>query len=218
MPYKAVIFDLDGTLLDSLHDLAHSGNRVLTEMEMPEHPLDAYRIFVGDGMQTLITRILPEDKRNPAIIEKAVDLFRKDYANNWKVHTAMYDGIEAMLTHIEDNDFPKSILSNKPEEFTRLCVEELLPAWKFWSILGQRSDVPKKPDPARAFEIAEKLGLDPVTILFVGDTAVDMQTAANAGMDGVGVLWGFRTAEELQAHGAQFLIDHPGELLEILGM
>lgn len=216
MRYKGLIFDLDGTLLDSLTDLALSANRVLVTMGFPTHPLDAYRIFVGDGMQTLITRILPERQRTLPVINEAIKLFRDDYSHNWKVNTDTYDGIEEMLSELAEMGCLFSILSNKPDEFTRLCVEQLLPQWKFSPTFGQRPDVPKKPDPHAAHEIVKILNLDPTQILFVGDTSVDMQTAANAGMDAAGVLWGFRTADELQQSGARYLIGHPSELPAIV--
>ncbi len=105
-----------------------------------------------------------------------------------------------------------SVLSNKPDEFTQLCVDHLLPHWNFWPILGHRPNILKKPNPHAALDIARMLNLKPSQILFVGDTSVDMQTAANAGMDAVGVLWGFRSAEELRVNGARYLIHHPSEL------
>ncbi len=216
MRYKALIFDLDGTLLDSLKDLAGSANRVLTTMGFPTHPLSAYRTFIGDGMKTLVTRILPEKQREASVIREAIEHFRDDYSRNWQVNTAMYDGIEEMLNKLDNMGLPMSVLSNKPDEFTRLCVNQLLPQWKLWPVLGHRPDVPKKPDPEAALKIAGMLNLEPSHILFVGDTSIDMQTAANAGMDAVGVLWGFRTADELRDSGALYLIQHPSELPAIV--
>ena len=122
MRYKALIFDLDGTLLDTLKDLAGAGNRVLAAMGLPTHSVAAYRIFVGDGMQTLLTRILPENKRTRAVIEEAIDRFREDYSLNWQVDTASYDGIEEMLDKLVSMGCLMSILSNKPDEFTGVCV------------------------------------------------------------------------------------------------
>ena len=216
MVYKALIFDLDGTLLDTLEDIAAAANRVLETMNMPTHPVKDYRLFVGNGMESLLTKILPEQQRTPPTITKAVSRFQEDYSKNWYVKTSMYDGIAEMLNTVEAEGYPSSILSNKPEEFTRPCVEQLLPNWRFSHIFGQRQDVPKKPDPQAALEIARKLNLEPSDILFVGDSSVDMKTATNAGMDAVGVLWGFRSAEELRESGARYLIGHPRELLAIL--
>ena len=216
MDYKAVIFDLDGTLLNTLEDIAAAANRVLETMNMPTHPLEAYRLFVGNGMKTILTRILPEQQQKPSIIAEAVKCFQEDYSQHWNVKTSVYDGIEKMLDTLTEEGYPISILSNKPDNFTHQCVEQLLPKWTFWPLFGQRPDVPRKPDPQAALEITEKLNLKPSEILFVGDSSVDMKTASNAGLDGAGVLWGFRSEEELRNSGADYIIAHPRELITIL--
>ncbi len=219
MRYKAVIFDLDGTLLDSLVDLASSGNRVLKQLSLDAHPTDAYRYFVGDGMATLVERILPEHFKTPDSIAKTVELFKEDYAQNWDVETVMYPGVVEMLDELTLMDVKLCILSNKPDRFTTACVDRLLPKWQFHPVHGQRDHVPKKPDPAGALEIIALLATEAMEasdILYVGDTAVDMQTAADAHLDSVGVLWGFRDAEELQQNGAKFLVSHPREIVEII--
>ena len=216
MRYQAVIFDLDGTLIDSLTDLAEAGNRVLAEMKMDVHPLAAYRIFVGDGLETLIQRILPKESRTESTIAEAIQRFRIDYGNNWHINTTLYPGIPDLLNQLTDAGLSMSILSNKPHVFTGLCVEHFLSNWHFEQILGHRPEVPKKPDGSGAVEIAKTLQLSPSQILFIGDSAVDMQTAANAGMDGAGVLWGFRGADELRQNGATYLASTPSELGQIL--
>jgi len=214
--YKAVLFDLDGTLLDTLEDLAAAGNRVLGDMGLPEHPVDAYRYFVGDGINVLAERILPAPLRSPETIAAAVAAFQAVYARNWNDRSAPYEGVPAMLDQLIAAGLRLCILSNKPDAFTRLCVEQLLPHWSFDPLLGQRPGVAKKPDPAGALEVAARLGLAPAEILYVGDTAVDMRTGVAAGMDAVGVLWGFRGAEELRQAGAWRLISRPDELLPLL--
>jgi len=214
--YKAVLFDLDGTLLDTLEDLATAANRVLAARGLPVHPMDAYRYFVGDGVQTLVERILPAAFRSPTVIADAVIAFQKEYVKNWRDRTHPYPGIPQMLDRLTAEGLRLSVLSNKPDTFTRLCVHQLLPQWTFDPLLGQRPGVPKKPNPAAALEIASLMGLTPLEIVYVGDTAVDMRTATAAGMDAVGVLWGFRTADELQTAGARYLITQPEELLSIL--
>lgn len=216
MRYRAVLFDLDGTLLDTLDDLATAANRMLAARALPEHPVDAYRYFVGDGVRTLVERILPADQRSPLLVEEAVAMFQQEYLKNWHDRTVPYPGIAPMLDRLTADGLRLSILSNKPDAFTRLCVQRLLPHWTFDPLLGQRPGVAKKPDPAAALEIAALLGLPPTAILYVGDTAIDMQTARAAGMDAVGVLWGFRTAAELRGAGAHHLIAHPGQLLPLL--
>ncbi len=218
MRYKAVLFDLDGTLLDTLQDLAAAGNRVLGGQGMPEHPVDAYRYFVGDGINVLAERILPTALRSPETIAATAAAFQAEYANNWNDRSAPYAGIPAMLDQLIAAGLRLCILSNKPDAFTRLCVEQLLPHWSFDPLLGQRPGVPKKPDPAGALEVAARLGLAPAEILYVGDTAVDMRTGVAAGMDAVGVLWGFRGADELRQAGAWRLISRPDELLPLLSI
>jgi phosphoglycolate phosphatase len=216
MRYQAVIFDLDGTLLDSLEDLAAAANRVLAARGVPVHPVDAFRTFVGDGLHTLVERMLPAHLRATATLAEAVDAFQQAYAQNWHERTAPYPGIGALLDRLTAEGVRMSILSNKPDAFTRLCVHRLLPHWHFDPLLGQRPGVPKKPDPTAALEIAHLLGLGPAAILYVGDSAVDMHTARAAGMDAVGVLWGFRDVHELRQAGAHYLISRPEELLPIV--
>ena len=214
--YSAVLFDLDGTLLDTLVDLATAANRALAALELPVHPVDSYRYFVGDGLHVLMERILPPGQVSVARTTELTKIFQQEYARNWNDQTKPYPGVPAMLDALSGLGMPMSILSNKPEDFTRLCVEQLLPRWTFSPLYGQRPGVPKKPDPAAAHAIARFLQLPPATVLYVGDTAVDMQTAKAAGMDAVGVLWGFRTPDELKQAGARYLIAQPDELMQII--
>ena len=216
MRYKAILFDLDGTLLDTLEDLATAANRALGTLGLPAHPTDAYRVFVGDGLRTLAERILPGDERSAAQVDALVAAFEREYSRTWNERTAPYAGVPEMLDRLTGGGYRLSVLSNKPDAFTRLCVEQLLPHWTFAPLYGQRPGVPKKPDPAAALAIAAELGLDPAEVLYLGDTATDMHTARAAGMVAVGVLWGFRTADELRAAGARHLITHPGELAPLL--
>jgi len=215
MEYRAVIFDLDGTLLDTLDDLADSGNRILADAGLPGHSREAYRYFVGDGLQTLVRRILPQDRRDDENIMRFKEAFRDDYGRNWKVKTKVYDGVDAMLTRLQNQGVVLSILSNKPHDFTRMCVREFLGAWKFDVVSGLRPDMPKKPDPAGALEIAGILGFEPSEIVFLGDTATDMKTARSSGMFAAGALWGFRTPVELLESGAGKLLGRPEELLDL---
>ena len=216
MRYKAILFDLDGTLLDTLEDLATAANRALGTLGLPAHPTDAYRVFVGDGLRTLAERILPGEQRSAAQVDELVAAFEREYSRTWNERTAPYAGVPEMLDRLTGDGYRMSVLSNKPDAFTRLCVEQLLPHWTFAPLYGQRPGVPKKPDPAAALAIAAELGLDPAEVLYLGDTATDMHTARAAGMAAVGVLWGFRSADELRAAGARHLITHPGELAPLL--
>jgi phosphoglycolate phosphatase len=217
MPYQAVIFDLDGTLLDTLEDLGEAVNRVLSAWGFPVHPIDAFRFFIGDGVAKLIERALPEDKRDAETLRSCLEAFRADYDRHWNIKTRPYHGIGALLDELTARGLKQAILSNKPHEFTGLCVRELLPKWSFDAVIGQREGVPMKPDPAGALEIARTLGTPPEDFLYLGDTAVDIRTAIAAGMTPVGALWGFRPAKELRESGATILIEQPLEILKLLG-
>jgi phosphoglycolate phosphatase len=217
MQYKAVIFDLDGTLLDTLDDLADAGNRVLAAAGLPVYPVERYRFFVGDGLQVLIERIVPPERRDREQVAALVEAFREDYGRNWAVRTRLYEGVAPLLTALQAEGLTMNVLSNKPDDFTRLCVREFLHDWDFREVLGLRPGTARKPDPAGALHIAEKLGLSPSAILYLGDTATDMQTAVAAGMYAVGALWGFRTAEELLASGAAALAGQPLDIIGLIG-
>ena len=217
MEFKAVIFDLDGTLLNSLEDIACSVNKILATHDLPTHKPDDYKIFVGSGISELMTRALPEEERNPDTIDDYVKKFREEYARNWNAKTKPYAGIAAMLDELVSRKIKIAVLSNKLHAFTKQCVDKLLPRWKFNIVMGLQNDIPPKPDPASALQIAKQLNIDPPHILYVGDSDIDMKTAVAACMHPVGVLWGFRTKEELQKNGAKTLIEKPQELLELMG-
>lgn len=216
MTIQGVVFDLDGTLLDTLADIGGSVNEALAAMGFPTHELDAYRYFIGDGRDTLIQRALPEPERNPARIAEGARAYEAVYARRWNQDTQLYPGIAEMLDALVARGMPLAVLSNKPHPFTVQCVEHFLARWSFHAVLGQRPQVPKKPDPAGAFEAAEMLWTSPASIAYLGDTSVDMRTARAAGMHPLGVLWGFRTADELTEAGAETLLAHPTDFLNWL--
>ncbi len=216
MRYRAVIFDLDGTLLDTLEDLAGAGNRVLRRAGLPEHPVGAYRYFVGEGLTALISRILPEELRDRGRVERFAREFREEYGRTWRVNTCLYEGIAPLLDKLAHRQVSLNVLSNKPHDFTLLCVREFLSAWNFEVVAGRQEGVPRKPDPAGALAIARALGREPSEILYLGDTATDMRTAVAARMFAVGALWGFREAEELRENGAAKLVKHPLEVATLL--
>ena len=211
--FKAILFDLDGTLLDTLTDLANSMNAALEQLGLAVHPVEAYLKFVGDGVETEARRALGEAADDPEIFSRCLVIAKQQYAEKYLENTAPYDGIAEMLDELEGRGVPKAIFSNKPDEFVQLIVDKLLGKWSFAAVRGLDENTPHKPDPSAAIEIAEKLGAESEQILYVGDTNTDMQTAEASGMYAVGVLWGFRGAEELKANGAQVLIEKPGELL-----
>lgn len=212
MRFKASLFDLDGTLLNTLDDLADSGNAALESLNYPVHPKDSYRYFVGDGMRTLIERIMPAQSSDGQIRE-CEDVFKKHYALHWADKSCLYQGIEKMLSDLSRLGQKLAILSNKPDEFTRLCAKRFFPEGCFAWVQGQLDKVPKKPHPQGALLVARKLNLLPAEILYVGDTATDMRTGKGAGMTTVGVLWGFREIGELEENGADYIVSHPREIV-----
>lgn len=214
----AVLFDLDGTLLDTLRDLADSGNEVLEKRGLPTHPVDAYRTFIGDGMVNLVRRIFPEEHRPTEGEETAAVLaeYRAAYGRNWRRTTVPFPGIPELLDVLAERRVPFGVLSNKAHDFTGKCVEAFLGGWDWDVVLGSREGIPHKPDPSGAHEAMEILGADPGSTWYLGDSNVDMHTAVNAGMRAVGVSWGFRSVEELREAGAEFVLGSPAELLDLV--
>jgi phosphoglycolate phosphatase len=211
--FKAVLFDLDGTLLDTLADIADCSNAVLRGQGHPAHPLAAYRQFVGDGIEQLARRVLPETHRTPAAIATCAAEILAAFLRHGARTAKPYEGIPELLDRLSGLGLRLAILSNKAEAPARLMVTQLLHRWPFVLVRGAREGVPKKPDPTAALAIATRLKIPPHQFLYLGDTAIDMQTARSAGMFGLGVLWGFRAAPELIAGGARMLVRHPADLL-----
>ena len=214
--FKAILFDLDGTLLDTLNDLADSMNASLRHFGFPPNPVDAYRYLLGDGLVNLVSRALPADYRDEVTINKVVSAQWNEYSRNWANKTHPYEGIPELLDALQERGIAMCILSNKPDDFTQIIVQKFLSSWKFATVRGQREDTPIKPNPQGANQIARNLGIAPDEFLYVGDSNTDMQTANAAGMFAVGVLWGFRPRDELIAAGAKALIERPSDLLNFL--
>lgn len=212
---NAVLFDLDGTLIDSLADIAGSLNHVLAERGLPTHSLERCRAMVGDGAAELVRRALPAELRE-ALLPQVLAEYTARYRTHLVVESRPYHGIEALLDRLEARGVPKAVVTNKPHGPAVAIVERLLGRFRWGAIEGQRDGVPRKPDPAMAWSAARALGVPAQDCLFVGDSAIDVQTARRAGMIAVGVLWGFRDRAELEAHGAQYVIEHPRELVAIL--
>jgi len=216
MNYYGVIFDLDGTLADTLADIAHSMNRVLLEHGYPAHPIQDYRYLIGRGLENLVTTSLPVQHRLPSIIAACLDSLIEDYRDNCLVHTRLYPGIEPLLFRLQDMGLKLAVFSNKADQLTQIIVQSLLPHIRFDRIVGARPDYPKKPDPSGAWLISDFLKISPEHMMYLGDTDVDMLTAKGAGMLAVGVLWGFRTKVELLLNGADYLLTEPSDLMRLL--
>jgi phosphoglycolate phosphatase len=214
MPLRAALFDLDGTLLDSLHDIGAAMNHALSHHGLPIHPLPAYRRFVGEGVRVLVSRSVPAGQE--ALHEAVMETYRVRYAQGMLERTRPFPGIPELLSRLRAEGLKLAVLSNKPDASTRQLVEALLPGVRFEAVYGERAGVPRKPDPTAALGMAAELGVGPEDCVFIGDTAVDMDTARAAGMYSVGVTWGFRDVEELQSHGARALAHTADELLQLL--
>ena len=210
---RAVLFDFDGTLVDSIGDIADAMNAVLETHGLATHPVSAYRFFVGDGIETLVGRALPADRRSRETVATLLPAMRAEYASRATRNTRPYEGIPELLDALTDRGIPLAICSNKPQEPLEAMVTSLLGRWRFLAVVGARPDLPPKPDPAGALGIAEDLVILPIDWLYLGDTDTDMCTARAAGMRAVGVLWGLRDAEELHQAGAARLVAHPRDVL-----
>jgi len=212
---QAVMFDLDGTLLDTLEDLGDAMNLALREFGLPEHPYEFYRLAVGDGPRRLVARSLPPNQNGELKVTAAHDAMRRHYDANWHTKTRPYDGILDMLEALATRGVTLAILSNKPDPAVQKCVAHFMPPQFFAAIRGVFPDGPIKPDPQAATAILEALEIPHEAWLYVGDTNTDMLTAKAAGIFAVGCTWGFRDRDELVAAGADAIIDHPSELLAL---
>jgi len=213
---KIVVFDLDGTLINSLEDLADSANHVLTQHGFPTHPVDAYRYFVGDGVRKLIERILPAEERTDAQIEQCKAEFVAYYKIHMEDKTSVYEGITELLKALKARGLKIAVATNKVHVAVEPLMAKYFPGIHFDSLIGQREGIPVKPAPQIMYDILKETGCSASEALHVGDTATDMQLAHNAGVTPVGVLWGYRPLEELQEAGAQFIIEKPEELLGLV--
>ena len=209
------IFDLDGTLVNSLRDLADSSNHMLAVQGFPTYPVDRYRFFVGRGIPKLIEEVVPVPSRTPEVLAASRRLFDEYYHAHALDNTAPYEGIPELLTELKSRGLRLAVVSNKPDGFAKQIVTALF-GGTFEIVFGQRAGVPRKPDPAGALEACAAMGGVPSDCLYFGDSGVDMLTANAAGMTAVGVLWGFRGRDELLENGAKSLIPAPAQALGLL--
>jgi len=215
MKYRAAIFDLDGTLLDTLTDLSQAANHALTAVGRPTYSRDAYRTLVGQGVRNLFIDAL--GPAHQSLLEGAITAFHAYYADHRFDTTAPYPGIVAMLDRLSAEQALLGVLSNKPHEATVDVVTRFFGSLTWTALRGHIQGTPPKPDPASAMQTLAQMRVEPDQCVYVGDTRVDMLTGKAAGMFTVGVSWGFRSVQELRESGADVIIDEPAELIRLMG-
>ena len=212
--YKACIFDLDGTLTNTINSIAYFGNNALAQYGYPPIEAERYKLLVGDGADTLVTRMIEEVNGSMDDFEHIRSVYNITYDNDFLYKTELYPGVKSLVQTLKSKGVLCAVLTNKPHGTALKVVESFFGADCFDLILGQREGVPKKPDPAGALEIARAFNVEPSACLYVGDTATDMKTGNGAGMHTIGVLWGFRDEAELVESNAKVIISTPDELLQ----
>lgn len=213
--YKAVIFDLDGTLLNTIDDLAIACNYALEKCNLPTHDVEKYKQFVGNGRYKLIERIIPEEKRSEELFNKVLKLYDDYYEAHMMDETKPYNGIINLLDNLKDKNIKIAVVSNKPNEFTVGMVKHYF-GERFDIIFGHREGYKTKPNPDTVLEVMKELNVKENECIYIGDSNVDMKTAQNANLKSIGVSWGFRGRKELEEAGADFVVDNVSEIEEII--
>ncbi|WP_417942791.1 HAD family hydrolase [Flavobacterium sp. RS13.1] len=215
MKFKGIIFDLDGTLVNSLEDISDAMNKVLEGLNFPTHTYDTYQYFIGSGLRNLVSKALPASNNSDEQIEICFASMVNEYREICTLKTKPYKGIVELLDNLASQNIKMAVFSNKADELTKKIASEIFPN-HFDAAVGLSTEALKKPNPFEAVEISKKWNLKPEEILFVGDSDIDMQTAVNANMFPVGVTWGYRTQEELKNSGAKVVVTKASELMELL--
>ncbi len=214
--YKAMIFDLDGTLADTVESIATAGNKALEACGFEPRPIEEYKYFAGNGADTLIHRALQAaGDTADANYEKAYQIYKEFFKTDCTYKVKPFPGICELLKEAKERGIKLAVISNKPHENTKKVVYTLFGTETFDLVFGQRDQVPKKPDPFAVLEAAKEFGVQPEECMYIGDTNVDMMTGKAARMYTVGVLWGFRDREELEKNHADRIVERPRELLSI---
>lgn len=213
--YKAIIFDLDGTLVDTLYDLADAVNEGLRQAGLPAHDIDEYKYFVGNGRDKLVQRAMGEyyDEAKADIVRDTFDSYYAEHCND---NVSAYDGCDEMLSKLSVLGIKTGVLSNKPDEFVDRILSNVYPDHSFTAAWGKRAQYPTKPNPTALIALMDELGVAAEDCLYIGDSDVDVYTARNAGVDMLGVEWGFRGAEELLDAGADKVVSSAAEILEYI--
>ena len=213
---KLIIFDLDGTLLNTISDLAYSTNYALEKNGFPRHPVESYNYFVGNGINKLFERALPDGKKTEENIIKIRKTFLPYYDAHNTEYTEPYNGIPELLNTLQAKGIKMAVASNKYQQATEKLISSYFPDIKFIAVFGQREGIPVKPDPAVVYEIVRIAAIPATDTLYVGDSGVDMQTASNSNVTSIGVTWGFRPRSELKASGAVHIADTTNQILRII--
>lgn len=213
---KLIIFDLDGTLLDTIEDLANSVNYALILHKFESHPISAYNLFIGNGLNKLLERALPADQRNPDMVSMLREDFKRHYSQHAEEFTKPYPNIPELLKTLSSKAFKLAVASNKYHSATEELVRKFFPEIDFCAVFGQRDGYPVKPNPGILEEIIQIANVEKSDVLYVGDSGVDVATAYNAKVDFVGVLWGFRPRKELQEVGAHTFVESVEELEKVI--
>ncbi len=214
---KACIFDLDGTMTNSLNSIAYFVNMATKKYGMPEIPVEEFKMMLGNGVKKLIERVLKKHNKEDSELEaKILKEFIESYQENPLYLCEVYDGILALLEELKAKNIKLAVLSNKEQTATEHVIKSLFPKDAFICVCGAKDGVPLKPDPTAVYAILSELQVEKDECLFIGDSSVDIQTGKNAGLSTVGVLWGFRSREELESVGADHIISHASELLKFI--